>query len=240
MMGQQTLTESEICSRGLFVSGDNRSYINGRLKLRGNRRVQKKQLCRWYDQYMKQMRIENKYIENPITWQEFMTENYIRQYTGVNPVYSEDIPYVPWDTNNCKQKNNNLIRQSRADGKFPKFHIESAIEDKRDKCGNIVIRNAHTTNRMYLPARPWRFKENVPQYQKTFGANGSKLIDREQRGTLYDYELLGRAHTPRDMSIFYSNDNGHAGDNWVPHQTGIGSDSAGPLSGMHNKSRRQQ
>ena len=190
--------DSQLCARGLFLARENISHINGRLNFAGSKKIRKHQLSSWYDGYMRQNRLDKKEIENVITWQQFMTENYIREFKGFHTVTSEEVPFLPFAENG--ERNKELIQQTRSDGKYPKFKLPSAIEDRRDENGNIVIRDAH---------RPVHMFANTQKQNKRFGKtphsfymNGSRLIDWEDRGSLYDWEILHRQHTKRDMSIF--------------------------------------
>jgi hypothetical protein len=190
--------DSQLCTRGLFLAMENVSHINSRLRFNGKEKIRKHQLAGWYDEHMRINMFDKKMIENVITWQHFMTENYIREFKGYHTVASEEVPFLPFAENG--ERNQGMIQQTRSDGKYPKFKLQSAVEDKRDQNGNIVIRNVHATTRMFANTK----KQNK-RFGKTphsFYMNGSRLIDRDDRGSLYDWEPLHRPHTKRDMTIF--------------------------------------
>lgn len=203
--------DSMIVARDLFLAKENRASLNGLLKLSKGERLTKQQFAGWYDDHMQKYRIETSKIDNVIVWQDYMNQNYIREYRGHHCITESEIPYLAFDTpSGEKEVNHRLIEQTQPDGKFPKFKLESAIEDRRDpETGEIIIRNAHKVIRMFQPARPWRHpgaKGPVSSLLKGQSQNGSRLIDRDYRGSLYDFELLSRKHTPRPMDMFLINE----------------------------------
>lgn len=203
-------TEVNIFARELFLENENIATINGRLKLRGRERVNKNMLASWYDDYMRANKIEAAKIDDVITWVDYMTEAYVREYRGHHFVVAEEIPYLPWGDQMKCNKNNRIIEQTRADCKYPKLKLESVIEDQRDENGNIVIRNAWKPIRVFMPVRPWRHpssKGPVPLLlQKQQQNAGMRLIDKNDRGSLYDWELLSRPHPKYDMKRFLINE----------------------------------
>jgi hypothetical protein len=207
MSGEEVL----IFARDLFLENENIANINGRLKLKGSERVNAHMLASWYYNYMVANRVEPSKIDNVITWVDFMNENYVREYMGHHFLVAEEVPYVPWADQMKCSKNNRLIEQTRSDGKYPKLKLESAIEDRRDpETGEIIIRNAWKPVRIFMPSRPWRHpsaKGPVPKLLQRQQQNaGMRLIDKDDRGSLYDWELLSKPHRKYDMSKFLINE----------------------------------
>jgi hypothetical protein len=207
--------DSMMIARDLFLARENIAGLSGRLKLKGDERLTKQQLANWYDAFMTKHRVEASKIDNVITWMHYMTEEYIRGYMGHHCIESEDVPYLPYQGDVRGAMNNKLIEQTRSDGKFPKFKLESAIEDRRDENGNIVIRNLWRPERMFQPVNSWRHpgskgKSRGPVsklLQRQQQNAGSRLYDKEYAGeTLNNWEPLHRKHTKRDMSIFLINE----------------------------------
>lgn len=197
--------DSKLASRNIFISPGNVAWVNGRLKLRGPKRVRWQQMAGWFDAYMTQWRVDRDKIENVITWVQFMNENYIREYRGFHALETNDIPFMPW--NEDGPRNKDLISHTAKSGKFPRLKLESAVEDRIGVNGAPTVRYRQEPIRMFLPVRPYRYGRNVPLWRRQQASNGSKLIDWEHRGSLYDWELINRPHTKRNMDIFLTNQN---------------------------------
>lgn len=207
--------DSMILARNLFLARENIACVSGRLKLKKDEQLNKYQLSEWYDAFMTKHRVEASKIDNVITWMQYMTEEYIRAYMGHHNITSEEIPYLPFDTHEPKEVNKRQIEQTRSDGKFPRFKIDSVIEDRRDENGDIVIRNAWKPNRIFQRVNGWRHpgatgKNRGPVsklVQRQQQNAGSRLYDKDYAGeTLNNWEPLRRPHTKRDMSIFLINE----------------------------------
>jgi hypothetical protein len=203
-----------IVAKELFLSAENRASICGRVKLTNGDKVTKKQLSIWYDAFMIKHRIEPSKIDDVVIWQGYMTEEYIKGHIAYHGIASAEVPYLPYDTTGPREMNNKIDR-SEAGGKYPKFKLESVIEDRRDENGDIVIRNAWKPIRMFQPANNWRHPgskgisrgpvSKLLQRQQQNG--GMRLIDKETAGeTLNNWEPLARPHTKRDMSEFLINE----------------------------------
>jgi hypothetical protein len=192
-------------AREVFLSDENISWINGSLHLCEGRRVRRAQLASWYDAYMCYKDIEPSKIDDFMTWCNFMNENYLREYRGHHILEQAKAPFLPFDGIALPQSKR--IQHTSASGKHPKFVIESAVKDGVDGDGRPVVQDVQQEVRMFLPVRPWRFGRPIPLWRVQQSQNGSRLIDRDYSGTLYDWELLGRPHTKRDMSIFYTTQN---------------------------------
>jgi hypothetical protein len=202
-----TETRVMIFARDLFASNGNMATINGSLNLRGPDRIQKSDILCWYDRFMKAKSIEVEKIDNAVTWSRYMTDEYIRGYKGHHFLDQAEVPYLPFDSND-KEKSDRII-QSRPGSKFPKFNLESAIEDRRDENGDIIIRNAHKPISMFQKARPWRHPSAsgpVPKLLQLQQRNGWRNVDKDHTGSLDTRVLVGRPHTKRDLTPFMINE----------------------------------
>ena len=192
-------------AREIFLADENISWLNGSLHLCGSKRVQRAQLATWYDAFMCRRDIEASKVDNFVSWCHFMNENYLREYRGRHMIEQAQVPFLPFD--GCGRQKSNLIQQTAPSGRFPKFAIESDLKDGVDNDGRIVAKDVQQEIRMFMPERNWRFGRNIPLWRVQQSQNGSRLIDRDYEGTLYDWEILGRPHTKRDMNIFLTTQN---------------------------------
>jgi hypothetical protein len=201
-------TKVTIFARDLFTSNENIATINGALKLRGSYKSDKNYILLWYDNFMREKRIEPCKIDNAITWSQYMTDEYVREYKGHHFMDQAEVPYLPFD-NSVGELSNKIVKSRPGNGKFPKFKLESAIEDRRDENGDIVIRYEHKPVRIFQTARPWRHPSAtgpVPKLLQLQQRNGWRNIDRDYTGSLDTRSLESRPHVKRDLKPFMINE----------------------------------
>jgi hypothetical protein len=196
-------TNVRIFSRDLFLSSENIATINSSLNLHNVCKINCVDLIKWYDSFIILKQIECSKIDNAVIWSQYMTEEFIKKYKGDNFLSQAEVPYLPFD--GAKHGGYDKSIQTRSDGKFPKFNLKSAIEDKRDENGSIVIRNPPAQKNIYTTARPWRHPTAtgpVPKLLQLQQRNGWRNMDKEYTGTLNTRQLVNRDHTKRDLSPF--------------------------------------
>jgi hypothetical protein len=196
----------------MFLENKNVADINGRLQLRGTNRITSDHLAAWYESYMLRHDMRSSEFDNVISMFYLLTDQYVREQRGINGPNSEEVPYMPAFSGNAyNPADTSRTVQTRKDGKYPAYRIESAVEDMPDATGQPVVRNRHNPIRMFLPPRPWRFGQPISIEGQQAGRIGSHLIDRSDIGSLQSRELLSRKHTPWDMSIFMTDEPTHRG-----------------------------
>lgn len=203
--------DSQLSTRELFVDQENRAFINDQLKLRGKNQLSRAWLGRWFDDYLKKHDMRLWGVENLITVRDMMTDTLLSEYRGAHYLHCGEVPYHPALEGKGLPMNKEMIHQGSKYGKFPKFMIKSAVEDMPNMDGQPVVRNVHDPVRISLKPGLWRFGRAVPAYQQWIQRKGMRLVDKEDLGSLHTFELLGRKHTPRDMSIYMTNGEGSWG-----------------------------
>jgi len=211
-----TARVSRITAKSLFLEPENISYIHDAIRSGGRIRISTEDLCAWYDQFMINNRIEASKIEDVQVWCDFMTEGFIREFRGKHSVTSEDVPYLPFDDSQRMAEmpeNKAMISKPRAGGRYPKFNLPSAVEDGVGPDGHPVIHEEHQRIRIFQPLTKnggfndgWRFGKKNPLVAKRIAGHYSWLVDKDDQGSLYEFELLSRKHTPYPMDKFFTRD----------------------------------
>jgi hypothetical protein len=208
---------ARISARSLFLEQENISIILDAIRSGGRIRLSPADLGAWYDQFMIKNRIEVDKIEDVRVWADFMTDGFIREWRGQHSVTSEDVPRMPFDDpmGMAEMPENRAMieRPKYTGGRYPKFHLPSAVEDGVDETGAPVIHNEHQRIRMFQPLTTpggyndgWRFGKKNPLVAKRIAGHHSWLVDKDDLGSLYDFELLSRKHTPYPMDKFFTKD----------------------------------
>jgi hypothetical protein len=207
---------SRISAKSLFLEQENVSYIHDAIRSGGRIRISAADMSAWYDNFMKTNRIEVDKIEDVQVWADFMTEGFIREFRGKHSVTSEDVPYLPFDDPMGMAEmpeNKAMISKPRKDGRFPKFNLPSAVEDGVGYDGRPVIHEEHQRIRMFQPLTKnggyndgWRFGKKNPLVAKRIAGHRGALNDAADIGSLYEFELVGRKHTPYPMEKFFTRD----------------------------------
>lgn len=211
-----TMRVSRISARSMFLDQRNIAYIYDAIRSGGRIQIPKEDLAAWYDNFMKTNRIEVEKIEDVQVWCDFMTEGFIREFRGKHSVTSEDVPYLPFDDPMGMAEmpeNKAMISKPRSDGRFPKFNIPSAVEDGVGPDGHPVIHDEHQRIRIFQPLTKdggyndgWRFGKKNPLVAKRIAGHRGDLMDKDDLGSLYEFELVGRKHTPYPMDQFFTRD----------------------------------
>jgi hypothetical protein len=210
-----TYRVSHISARSLFVAPENIAMIKDALRMRRSHNITSAMLADWYDRYMMAHRIEPSKIDDVRIWCDHVTDQFIRHWAGLHNVSAEQVPYLPFDTVTDRfggpemHVNKPMISSRQPSGRFPRFNLPSAVEDGVDENGEIIVHNEHATIRMFQPVtgtqgRGWRFGKNDPRTMKWVAPRAGELLDRGDNGTLYDWELLNRRHTPYPMEQYFS------------------------------------
>lgn len=207
---------SRISAKSLFLTPENISYIHDAIRSGGRIRISAADLSSWYDQFMVNNRIEPSKIEDVQVWCDFMTEGFIREFKGQHSVTSEDVPRLPFDDPQHMAEmpeNKAMISRPRAGGRYPKFHLPSAVEDGVGPDGQPVIHEEHQRIRMFQPLTKnggyndgWRFGKKNPLVARKIAGHRGSLHDKDDIGSLYEFELLSRKHTPYPMEPFFTRD----------------------------------
>lgn len=217
-----TFGVSRISARSLFLEQENIAFIRSALRLPSRQPLTREALAQWYDRYMVDHEVEPNKIEDVRVWADYMTNEFMKYYRGQHNVTSEQVPYLPFDLpagcraserfacgpRHSTTSNRPMIVQRGPYGRFPKFCLPSAVEDGLDENGEVVIHDAHQTIRIFQPitgpnGAGWRFGKNNPVVMKKIAGAG-RLHDRDDNGSLYDWELLNRPHTKYPMDQFFS------------------------------------
>ena len=208
---------SRISARSLFLDQENISIILEAIRSGGRVRLSPADLGAWYDQFLIKNRIETDKIEDVRVWAYFMTDGFIREWRGHHSVTSEDVPRLPFDDpmGMAEMPENKAMieRPKSTGGRYPKFHLPSAVEDGVDESGQPIIHNEHQRIRMFQPLTKngdyndgWRFGKKNPLVAKRIAGHHGFLVDKDDIGSLYDFELLSRKHTPYPMDKFFTRD----------------------------------
>lgn len=212
-----TARVSRITGKSLFLEKDNVAYILDMIRSGGRIKIERDQLALWYDNFMVKNNIEASKIEDVQIWADFVTEGFIREWRGRHCVSSEDVPYMPFDDPERMAempKNEKLIeRPKERGGRFPKFHIPSAVEDGVGADGRPVIHEEYQPIRIFQPLTKnggfndgWRFGKKNPIVAKRIAGHHGFLVDKDDLGSLYDWEKINRKHTPYPMEQFFTRD----------------------------------
>lgn len=208
---------SRISARSLFLDQENVSIILEAIRSGGRIKLSTADLGSWYDQFMIKNRIEVDKIEDVRVWADFMTDGFIREWRGRHSVTSEDVPRLPFDDpmGMAEMPENKAMieRPKSTGGRYPKFHLPSAVEDGVGEDGLPVVHNEHQRIRMFQPLTKngdyndgWRFGKKNPLVAKRIAGHHSWLVDKDDLGSLTDFELLSRKHTPYPMDKFFTRD----------------------------------
>jgi hypothetical protein len=110
-------------------------------------------------------------------------------------------------------ENKAMITKPRRDGRYPKFNLPSAVEDGVGPDGQPVVHNEWQRIRVFQPLTKnggyndgWRFGKKNPVVSKAVAGLRGALMDADDQGSLYDFELVGRKHTPYPMEPFFTRD----------------------------------
>lgn len=198
---------SELCSRGMFLSIENVASINGRLRLRGSDRYGKEYMKGWWIDYMASHRIERAKIDNVMEFKHMMTDIFVQKHAAANVLHHEEVPYVPWAVGGAHDTAR--IHNGAATGRWPKYKIQSMVEDMPDSHGQSVVRKCHQPIRMvYQPRQMWHGGKAVPDRQTIWSRGNLRLIDKDEVASgLTTFELLNRQHTVRDVQPYLTNEN---------------------------------